>query len=261
MDSKIVLGVKINNITMDDALKKASNFLNVDSEKKQYSIFTPNPEILVRAQSDKYFKNTLNQGDMNICDGFGLSFFANLHRLTGVDFMISLIKMADKNNHSVYLLGSGKDYIVKNTAINLKKTNSTLNILGFNKGPVLHEDKKTNKLSDETLENKNCTKSIIEDINKLSPEILFVAFGMGKQEKWIYENLKKIPSVKIAIGVGGSFDFIANVVKRAPYWMRKLGLEWVYRLIKEPKRIKRILNATIKFLYYLTVSKIKTFKK
>ena len=83
------------------------------------------------------------------------------------------------------------------------------------------------------------------------PDILFVAFGMGKQEKWIYENLAKMPSVRIAMGVGGAFDYISGNVSRAPRLLRKFGLEWVYRLFKEPRRIGRIFNATIKFISYV----------
>ena len=84
---------------------------------------------------------------------------------------------------------------------------------------------------------------------------MFVAFGMGKQEKWIYENLSKMPSVKIAMGVGGSFDFISGKVKRAPLFLLRLGLEWMYRLVQEPRRFKRILNATVKFTYLVLKSK------
>jgi len=84
-------------------------------------------------------------------------------------------------------------------------------------------------------------------INRRQPDILFVALGHGRQEKWIARNLSKLSSVKLAMGVGGSFDYISGQVKRAPKFMRKLGLEWLYRLIKEPWRLPRILVAVIKF--------------
>ena len=80
---------------------------------------------------------------------------------------------------------------------------------------------------------------------------MFVAFGHGKQEKWIAQNLRDLPSVKIAMGVGGAFDFISGHVKRAPKFMRRIGLEWVWRLILQPCRVGRILKATIVFLFML----------
>jgi N-acetylglucosaminyldiphosphoundecaprenol N-acetyl-beta-D-mannosaminyltransferase len=80
-----------------------------------------------------------------------------------------------------------------------------------------------------------------------SPDILFVALGAPKQERWIFENLNKLESVKLAMGVGGAFDFLSGKTKRAPLWMRKIGLEWFWRLIIEPRRVKRIIDAVIVF--------------
>ena len=96
----------------------------------------------------------------------------------------------------------------------------------------------------------NEENDLLKKINGVRPDILFVAFGMGKQEKWLYENIAQLPSVKIGMGVGGAFDFISGKVKRAPLLMRKIGLEWVYRLWQEPSRIFRIINATATFLFY-----------
>ena len=88
----------------------------------------------------------------------------------------------------------------------------------------------------------------------VKPDILFVAFGHGKQEKWINEYLRDLPSVKIAMGVGGAFDYLSGQTSRAPLWMRKIGLEWLYRLIREPKRLKRIWRAVIIFPIYFVKS-------
>src|SRR3989338_5352072 len=90
---------------------------------------------------------------------------------------------------------------------------------------------------------------IIEHINAVKPEILFVALGHGRQEKWIYENFEKLPSVKLAMGVGGAFDFFAGRIRRAPKLLRSVGLEWLWRLILEPRRYGRILNAVLVFPY------------
>lgn len=235
---KQVLGVKIDDLNIESALSKARDFLYSTNQNK---IFTPNPEMLVKAQKDEYFKKVLNSGDLNLCDGFGLSMVAKIKRITGVDFMLELCALAEKENKSIYLLGSGSDEIAKQCAEALNKKFVHLKIAGFDRGPMIEEN------SMSTAENEQT----INKINAANPEILFVAFGMGKQEKWIYENLAKMPSVKVAMGVGGSFDYIAGTVPRAPLFLRKIGLEWMYRLARQPKRAKRIFNATFKFVYLI----------
>jgi N-acetylglucosaminyldiphosphoundecaprenol N-acetyl-beta-D-mannosaminyltransferase len=91
--------------------------------------------------------------------------------------------------------------------------------------------------------------AVIDTINTGKPDILFVAFGHVKQEYWIHTYLKQLPSVQVAMGVGGALDFIGGTSKRAPKWVRYIGFEWLYRLMREPKRIGRIWNATAYFLY------------
>lgn len=239
-----ILGVRIDNVTLEQAKDKALEFLNFD---KQYKIFTPNPEMLVDAQKDEYFKEVLNSGDLNLCDGFGLALVSGCKRITGIDFMLEICQIAEKEGRGVYLLGSGSDEVIKKIVENLQKQFPKLKIVGYEKGASYFVDKKSYELIYDQVENNK----ILYKINSLRPDILFVAFGHNKQEKWIYENLSKMPSVKIAMGVGGAFDYISGSVKRAPCWLRKIGLEWMYRLIKQPKRAGRIFKATFKFLYYV----------
>ncbi len=238
-----ILDVRVDEVTQEEALQKAAGFLIGNSPK---TIFTPNPEMLVKAYTDPYFKEVLNRGDLNLCDGRGLELVSGgkLERLAGIDFMLEVCGLAEKKGVSVYLLGSGSDQVVSMTAKKLQEKFPKLSIVGFDKGP---------RLTETVLE----TDDTCKQINHVQPTILFVAFGMGKQEKWIDQNLNKLPTVKIAMGVGGSFDFISGKIKRAPLLMRKMGLEWLYRLMSEPKRIGRIINATFKFLYLF----IKTPKK
>jgi len=250
-----VLGVKIDNLTMDEAVGKAREFLY---NGKQNFIFTPNPEMLVDAQSDEYFKTVLNFGDLNLCDGFGISLVSlgKIKRITGVDFVFRLCEMAQTENKSIFLVGSESREILKKTVDNLKKQFPKLRIAGFHPGPqinsLLVEDKQT------IVPEPEMNDQAIHEIIVTAPDILLVAFGHNKQEKWIYENIKNFPSVKIAMGVGGTFDYLSGTVKRAPCFMRKIGLEWVYRLIVQPSRIKRIFKATVVFLA-LIVSNL--FKK
>ena len=229
------LGIKVDEITKEQALQKALEFLNSSG---QHKIFTPNPEMVVKAQKDEYFKQVLNTGDLNLCDGVGIQIFTKIKRIPGVDFMAALCQLASEQGRGVYLLGSGSDEVVGGAFQELEKKYPNLMISGYNKGPEINE-------------NPACKFDgpIFEQINQSGAQILFVAFGMGKQEKWIYENLSKIPNVKIAMGIGGSFDFISGKIKRAPLFMRQLGLEWLYRLIQQPSRIKRIFNATIRFTW------------
>jgi N-acetylglucosaminyldiphosphoundecaprenol N-acetyl-beta-D-mannosaminyltransferase len=236
------LGIRVDEVSKEQALQKAAEFLNSSG---QHKIFTPNPEIIVKAQTDEYFKKVLNSGDLNLCDGVGLQIFAKVKtRIPGIDFMLELCKLAAEQGKGVYLLGSGRDEVVGGAFEELEKKFPNLKISGYNKGP-------------EISENPACRFDgpIFEQIKQSGAQILFVAFGMGKQEKWIDENLSKMSGVKIAMGVGGSFDFISGYIKRAPLFMRKLGLEWMYRLIRQPWRIGRIFNATLRFTYLFFKSK------
>ena len=245
---KQVLGVKIDDLNIESALSKARDFLHSANQNK---IFTPNPEMLVKAQKGDYFRQVLNSGDLNLCDGFGLRVFSGVTRIPGIDFMLELCALAEKENKSIYLLGSGSDDVVKQCAEALNKKFVHLIIAGFDGGPVITENVKY-PMSNIQSENENT----LHKINTAHPDIVFVAFGMGKQEKWIYENIDKMPGVKIAMGVGGSFDYIAGTVPRAPLFLRRIGLEWMYRLFRQPRRLRRIFNATILFTYLSIKSKI-----
>lgn len=243
------LGVRVDNIHLDAALEQVRLFLI----SGQHKIFTPNPEMLVKAHSDKYFRDVLNGGDLNLCDGFGLSMFTKSGRIPGSDFMVEICRLAAERGSSIYLLGSLSNEVAEKAAEALQNKFPKLKIAGFDKGPMMDELKIKNfELRIDQINNQ----TLIEKISRSRPDILFVAFGMGKQEKWIHENLHKLPSVKIAMGVGGAFDYISGAVRRAPCWMRKIGLEWLYRLFSQPKRIGRIFNATVKFTFFALKEKI-----
>lgn len=239
-----ILNVRIDNLAKNEALAKAREFLHSSA---QHLIFTPNPEMLVEAQTDPYFQEVLNKGSLNLCDGKGIQLVAKekIERIPGVDFMIDLCKLAEKEGKSVYLFGSGKKEVVEKCKQNLEQKFPHLKIAGIHPGITL-----TTLQSGQLAYDSNQNDELLNYLILTSPDILFVAFGHTKQEKWMYENLPHLPSVRIAMGVGGAFDYISGKVKRAPPWMRSLGLEWLYRVIKEPWRIKRIWNATV--IFYLT---------
>ena len=222
-----ILGVRFDAITQKDCLKQIENWAHGDA---QHYITTPNPEIVLKAHKDKEFKEILNQSSLNVADGTGTILVSRLkhgkvlpERITGTDLMKQVI---EKSSAKIFLLGAAPGVAEK-----VRDKFSNTNITGCFAGSPNEKD--------STL--------AVEKINNSKAQILFVAFGAPKQEKWIAENLKKLKTVRVAIGVGGAFDFHAGKIKRAPARMRKLGLEWLYRLFKQPSRIKRIYNAVIKF--------------
>lgn len=237
-----LLDVRIDTVTKDEALERAASFL---SDEQQHTIFTPNPEMLVKAASDSYFKEVLNGASLSLCDGKGIQLFApeKVTRISGVDFMLELCRIAEERGSSIFLLGSGSEAVVAKVKENLLKQFPKLKIVGALPGPEIAERQNRIEIKNNVV--------VIDIMRREQPSIIFVAFGMGKQEKWIHENLAQLPSVKIAMGVGGAFDFISGIVPRAPLLLRKLGLEWAYRLVRQPQRIGRIWNATVKFVYYV----------
>lgn len=224
-----ILGVKIDEFSFSEVMKKITSFLN---ENKIHQIATVNPEFIMTAQKDVAFKNILNSTDLNIPDGFGLQCAAFYKRkkigkrLTGVDLTWEIAKLAQEKGYSVFLLG-GKPGVAEMTANRLRYLYRNLKIAGTYAGSPDEE-------------------GIIERINSSNADILLVAFGAPKQEKFIHENKNEL-KCKVAMGVGGTFDYISEIVQRAPKWMQTLGLEWLYRLIRQPSRIKRIYTAVIKF--------------
>jgi N-acetylglucosaminyldiphosphoundecaprenol N-acetyl-beta-D-mannosaminyltransferase len=226
MERLNIFGVPIDRVTMKQAVEILKNFLQED---RLHIVATPNAEIVMMAQKDKEYMEILNNTDLNVPDGSGIVFASKVfknplsERVAGFDLMMEFIKDISSRNIKIYLLGSAPQ-IAEQARVNLEKLYPSVKIVGTHHGYFTDEE-----------ENK-----IIEEINNKGTEVLFVALGAPKQEKWIYKNRNKL-KVKIAMGVGGSFDVIAGKAKRAPYLYRKLGLEWLYRLIKEPWRYKRMM--------------------
>ncbi len=256
-----ILNVPFDPLFELEALAKIIDHLK--SGEKTFFIATPNPEMLLTAKKDHKFAKILNNTDINIPDGIGILWAADYikktaadkskiiktlkgltglvriifdrpsfkelpERITGTDMMQLICKNIGPS-YPIYLLGGGKG-IADTTAEVLTKKYKNI-VIGTNDGSA----------------NPSYDDKIINDINKAQPQILFVAFGAPKQELWIARNIDRLDNVKLVIGIGGAFDFISGNVKRAPSFMQKLGIEWLYRLIRQPSRIKRIINATIIF--------------
>ena len=211
------------------------------SHSSKFYIVTPNPELVLASERNLELKSALNNATFAVPDGVGLSYASRFLYGTKLDIIPGrvlfkeLIQLANKMGWRVFFLGGEGDEAEK-AAEKLRLNYKSVKIETF-AGP---------KLDGEAMPVSEVDKSLLKDavdrINKFNPHLLFVAFGNPKQEIWIYKNLKSL-NVIGAMAVGGTFRYIAGISKLPPQWMEKAGLEWVWRLITEPKRIGRIYNA------------------
>lgn len=232
---KYILGVGVDDISLTEALNKVSSWM--EKPEKRY-IVTPNPEFIMEAQNDNVFKDILNRADLGIPDGNGLILGGIRQNLPGVDLMDKLSELAAKNDWSIGLLG-GRDGVVKDAKLALEGKYPKLSVSWVSEGDVVAKDGST-KTQQPTPNEKI--------------DILFVAFGHPKQEKWIVKNMLQFPA-QIFIGVGGSFDYISGRVKRAPKALRKLKLEWLFRLVLQPWRIRRQIKL-LEFVWLIVLEKL-----
>ena len=228
MKNKVdILGVSISNITMREATQKVKEFVKTDSF---HSVYTPNPEFVMLAQDDEAFRKILNEADLVVPDGIGVVIGSKIkktplpERVPGYDLAQNTMKEAVKEGYKYYFFG-GKPGVAEEAAVKMRETYPGIQIVGTRNGYFKPEDE----------------AEIIADINASGANILFVCLGAPKQEKWIEANKHLMPHIRVAMGLGGSLDEMAGRVKRAPMIYQKLGLEWFYRLLKEPTRFKRML--------------------
>jgi len=233
-----IFGIKFDDLKIQEVLDRIKGFLN---DGKQHYIVLPYSEFVVKAQKDEEFRNILNQADLCLCEGRGLWLMTKFlgkrikEPINGIELIYKLNQESRIRNQTIFLFG-GTQEVVEKTKKKLGEK-----IVGAENG---YQD----------------YNSVIKKINLAKPEILLVGLGSSKQEKWIYENLKKMPSVKLAIGVGGAFDFISGRIKRAPRILQKIGMEWLWRLMMQPKRIKRIFKG-VNGLLLLIFKKSANIKK
>ncbi|OGK37501.1 hypothetical protein A3F03_03700 [Candidatus Roizmanbacteria bacterium RIFCSPHIGHO2_12_FULL_41_11] len=238
LKKKNILKTGISDATKTEILEYILKGL--EKETKKYFIVTPNPEILMLANKDLRYKKILNSAKLALPDGVGVMLAGRImkrefkQRIPGVDLVESLCRAVEEKPITVGFLGGGRG-IAEKTAECLVKKFPNLKVVFTASGSP--DDKTVRLVKDQ----------------KKEIDILFVAFGSPKQEIWIYENLDKLP-VKVAIGVGGAFDFLSGRVKRSPLWIRKIGFEWLFRLIYQPWRAKRQASL-IKFIFLVIKEK------
>ncbi len=227
-----VLGVPVDRVTLSEAVRKIESFLLTGGS---HVVVTPDSLAILIARQDKEYKKILLNADLVTPDGIGLLLASKImgapikERVTGIDIINRLFEVGNKRGYKFYFLGAEKGVSERAKEKILKKF-PDINIVGVHHGYLQEEE----------------NKRVINDIIRKKPDILLVGMGVPKQEKWIYKNLNML-QVPVCIGVGGSFDVLSGKLPRAPKWMQKGGIEWVYRVLKEPKRIKRV----IKIPYFL----------
>jgi len=211
-------------------------------------INTLNPHSFCVAEKDNAFKQALLSSDILIPDGIGVVMAAKvlkgvkISRIAGADMHMHLLKEAQKNKLKVFYLGSSEK-VLKIIKTRINKEYNLINVGTFSP-PFKFDFSKEDDLK------------MIDMVNRFSPDILFVGMTAPKQEKWAYLNKNKL-NATIITSIGAVFDFYAGNIKRAPKWMINIGLEWLYRLIKEPRRMwRRYLVNNTKFIYYVIKEKL-----
>ena len=220
-----ILGVGFDSLTMDEAVERGMALM---AEKKGAYVVTPNPEIVMLARSDAALLSAIDSAAMVLPDGVGVVKGARIlgtplkEKVPGIDFAQGLFAKMAEGGKTLFLLGA-KPGVAEAAAETLKARFPGLALCGTNDG-YFQDD-----------------APVVEKINAASPDLLLVCLGAPKQELWMQANAPKLRCGLMA-GLGGSLDVFAGITERAPELWQKLGLEWLYRLLKEPSRAKRMSN-------------------
>ena len=221
-----ILGVKVDSVTMAQAVAQVESYMD---ERKNVLIATANAEMIMRATHDEELKNILNDAALVVPDGAGTVWAAHHlgyempERVAGYDLAQELMRIAPSKKQKVFFFGSAPGVAEKAKA-KAEELYPGIEIVGTRDGYFKTEDE----------------AAIIEEIKAAQPDLLLAALGVPKQEKWLHAHLKEL-NVPVSIGVGGTLDVMAGVMKRAPYWMQKAKLEWLFRGLLQPKRAGRLM--------------------
>jgi len=232
ISSVFILGVRVDAVTMRQTLAWIEAAV---AERQPRQICTANPEFIMTARRDPEFRQVLNRADLVLPDGVGLLWAARQRgrrlpeRVAGSDLIYRLAELAGQHGWRVYFLGAAEG-VARAAAERLQSRCPGLVIAGAFAGDP----------------SPASAPAQVSAIQAARPDVLLVAYGAPAQDKWIARH-KDALGVPVSVGVGGSFDFVAGVVRRAPGWAQRLGLEWLHRLWQQPWRARRIFNAVIAF--------------
>lgn len=236
-----ILGVRVDDITSAETLREMERLV---AEGGIHQVVTVNPEFVMVAQHDADFYVTINEADLALPDGMGLLWASRVlgqplrERVAGSDTLPLIARLANLKGYRLYLLGAAPG-VAEAAANVLCKKNPQLIIAGTYAGSPRPEEEDT----------------IVARIIQASPDFLFVAYGAPRQDLWIRRNLARL-QVPVCMGIGGTLDFIAGVTKRAPVWMRRSGLEWLFRLIQQPWRWQRMARLPV-FAYQVLLQRLR----
>lgn len=220
-------GLQITNLTMDETIDAILGMLG---EPRLHTVFTPNAEIVMQSVRDPALARLLNGADLLLPDGAGVVLGARIlgtplkAKVSGIDTARRLMNVKRRPPLRFFLFG-GKPGVAEQAAIHLLSDHPGIEIAGFRNGYFTEAEE----------------DGIVEEINRAGTDILFVCLGAPKQERWIEKHKDRL-ACRVAIGLGGSLDVFAGTGKLAPEWMRRAGLEWLYRLMREPFRWKRMMD-------------------
>lgn len=227
-----ILSVRVDDVTLDEAVARCEGFVR---DGTPHQVVTVNPEFVVTARSDAAFAAALAGANLAAPDGFGLLLAARWlgrpfrARVTGVDLCRRLASLAAERDYRLFLLGAAPG-VAEAAAAAYMAANPGLTVAGTYGGSP--------RLGDED--------EVVARVRAAAPHILLVAYGAPAQDVWIARNLQRL-GVPLVVGVGGVFDYVAGRAPYAPAWLRRLGLEWLYRLIRQPWRWRRIWRAVVVF--------------
>lgn len=236
-----ILNVQVHGVTNVQTLALIEEFIMANTP---HQIATVNPEFIVAAQADRSFRAIINGADLAIPDGIGLlkaAWFLGIknlpERVAGSDLVVSLAELSHEKGYRIYFLGAWEG-VAERAIISLKRRYPNIQVAGYYAGsPAIEEN-----------------EEIVQRILAAAPDILLVAYGAPKQDKWIARNKERL-QVPVCIGVGGSFDFLAGTARRAPRWVQTIHLEWLHRLFQQPRRWRRIWNAVPYFSWLVFCSR------
>lgn len=225
-----ILGVGVDRVSAGEALNQIAAFIEEGREVgTTHQIVTANAEIIYQASKNDRMRHVINNAQMVTADGSGVVWASKqlgeplAERVTGIDLVNSICEASAKKGWKLYILGSAPG-VADTAAKNICEKYPGCNIIGTHHGYF------------DAAQEQN----ILAELRELKPDVLFVALGAPKQEYWIADHIQTL-GIPVAMGIGGSMDVLSGNVKRAPKWMQKLSLEWLYRLLIQPSRYKRML--------------------
>lgn len=225
-DKVNILGVYVDMVNIPQAADRIIRFFDED---RLHKVYTPNSEIIMAAYKDESFKNLLNSADLLTADGIGVVYASKIlgkpinERAAGFDIACEVLDRINGTSRKLFLFG-GKPGVAEQARDNLLKKYPALNIVGCRNGYFKPEEE----------------PEIVKEINDSGADLVFVCLGAPKQEQWLDRNSDALKA-RVAMGIGGSLDVFAGTAERAPKFFCDHGIEWLYRLIKQPSRAGRML--------------------